>query len=70
MESHRHHRRSNPGVAELLEARKKGVEPPLLLRRGAPPPLRGALNHHLTGILWEQPTVILEVEPPILPPLF
>ena len=68
MESYRHHRRVNLGLAELLEAREKGIEPLLLLHGSAPPPLCGALNHHCPGILWEHPTIILEVEPPILPP--
>ena len=68
MESHRHRGRDNPDVTELLKAREKDVEALLLVCRGAPPPLHGAHNHHLPGILREQPAVIPEVEPPILPP--
>ena len=64
----RHRGRGDSGVAQLLEPRKKRGEPLLLLRRGAPHPLLGALCHHLPGVPWEQPAVIPEVEPSTLPP--
>ena len=68
VESHRHRGRGNPSVAELLEAHEKDVEPLLLVRGGVPTPLHGALNHHPPGVLREQPAVIPEVEPSVLPP--
>ena len=40
------------------EARKEGVQPLLLVCRSAPPTLRGALKHHLPGVLREQPAVV------------
>ena len=67
MESHRHRRRGNPGVTELLEAREEDIEPLLLVHRGSPLPLCEALNHHLLGELREQPAIVPEVEPSVLP---
>jgi len=70
VERRRHRGRGDSGVPQLLEPRKKRGEPLLLLCRSAPHPLLGALNHHLPSVRREQPTVIPEVEPSVLPPRF